>query len=66
MFEYIATISTPMGLPLQRAGFDSHGAAQEWIDSRFDHVNHAGHWQITRNGVIVAVTSNSRNKEQEA
>lgn len=54
MFEYIATISTFMGLQLARAGFDSQAAAQQWIDQRFDHVSHAGRWQITRNGKTVA------------
>jgi len=54
MFEYIATLSTAMGLPLQRAGFDSHAAAQEWIDSRWNDTSHASRWQITRNGETVA------------
>ena len=54
MFEYIASFSTAMGLQLQRAGFDSHAAAQEWIDSQWNHVSHTSRWQITRNGEIIA------------
>lgn len=53
MFEYVAVIRTPKGLALARAGFDNMVLAEQWIRFAFDDTNHAGYWEIQRNGEIV-------------